>query len=380
VSPTDYCASATRLGVTREERGLKPDLPALTGLRFVAATAVVFYHYRSQITDLLPAFGALEPITSAGYLGVDLFFVLSGFILTYNYLETFRRIERRAYLRFLGFRLARIYPVHLFTILFLALPLWLAVAMGERLSHPENFTTGDLIQNLLLIHAWTRPIHVSWNYPSWSISAEWFAYLLFPIVAFFIVRLRSAAVLVISALAVFALQAWVSGAFGLGDSALVRVSGEFLMGCLLGRLFLTGWRPTWTRSWLALAGTVLIVVGLLLLPALGLDRGWVVVLFGPTILALALGAGHGDSWLAHRPVVFIGEASYTLYMVHAIVGDTIFGLAPMSSFATEPLMLRAGVAAAALLAMLGVATAVFIAVERPTRRLVRLAVERSLRP
>jgi peptidoglycan/LPS O-acetylase OafA/YrhL len=362
----------------QEERGLKPDLPALTGLRFIAAAAVVFYHYGAQITDLLPAFGMLGPITSAGYLGVDLFFVLSGFILTYNYMESFRRIERRTYLRFLGFRLARIYPVHLFTIAFLALPLLLTVALGQPLSHPENFSIGDLIQNLLLVHAWPRPMHLSWNYPSWSISAEWFAYLLFPMVAFLIVRLRSPTVLVVGAIAAFVVQWSISASLGVADSTLLRVSGEFLTGCFFGRLFLLGWRPTWTMSRPAFASTCLIVAGLLFLPALGLDRGFAAVLFGPTIFALALGAEERGSWLARRPMVFLGNASYALYMVHAIIGDTAFGLAA-SSFTTAPLMLRASFVAAVLLVMLAVAAAIFIAFERPTRKLVRLAVERSFR-
>jgi peptidoglycan/LPS O-acetylase OafA/YrhL len=105
----------------------------------------------------------------------------------------------------------------------------------------------------------------------------------------------------------------------------------------------------------------------------------VAVLFGPTILALAIGAEDRGSWLARRPVVFLGDASYALYMVHAIIGDTAFGLAPASSFATAPLLLRASVVAAVLLAMLAAAAAIYIAIERPTRKLVRLTVERSLR-
>jgi peptidoglycan/LPS O-acetylase OafA/YrhL len=357
----------------------RPDLPALTGLRFLAAAAVVLFHYRSQISELLPPFGALEPITAAGYLGVDLFFVLSGFILTYNYLDWFRRLEPRAYLRFLGFRFARIYPIHLFTIGFLALPVFVAIALGEPLSHPESFSVEELLRNLLLIQGWTRPTQLSWNYPSWSISAEWFAYLLFPLVAFCIARLRSPALLVVSAFAAIALQRWISAAFGLGDSALVRISGEFLMGCLIGQLVLIGWRPRWRWQSLSFLCAILIVAGVVFLPAVGLDRNWVILLFGPCLLALALGAGHGDSWLGNRPMVFLGDASYALYMIHALVGDTAFGLAPASSLATAPLVLRAGVVSVVLLAMLGTAAFTFLVLERPSRRYLRLWVQRRLR-
>ncbi len=325
------------------------------------------------MTELVPAFAVLEPIAAAGYLGVDLFFVLSGFILTYNYLDWFQRLERRAYLRFLGFRFARIYPVHLFTIGFLALLLVLAIALGESLSHPENFSVEDLVRNLLLIHAWTTATLLNWNYPSWSISAEWFAYLLFPVVAFVIVRLRSPSVLLVSAFAAVALQLSLGSAFGF-DFPLLRISGEFLMGCLVGRLFLLGWRAPGSWQILSLVCAVLIAAGAAVLPALGLDRNWVVLLFGPSILALA----HGDGWLGNRPMVVLGDASYALYMVHAIVGDTMLGLAPPSSFVSASLAVRASFLGIVLFTMIGIALVVLLVIERPSRRLIRRAVERGL--
>ena len=58
---------------------------ALTGLRAVAAVWVVLFHYRGDVLTLLPAARPLEPLMASGYLGVDVFFVLSGFVLAYNY-------------------------------------------------------------------------------------------------------------------------------------------------------------------------------------------------------------------------------------------------------------------------------------------------------
>src|SRR5512135_599191 len=90
------------------------DIPSLTGLRAFAAWWVVFFH----CSFLLPA--ALPKVywfARLGYLGVDLFFVLSGFIISYNYWDKLASFSVKAYREFLWLRLARLYPVHLFTLL-----------------------------------------------------------------------------------------------------------------------------------------------------------------------------------------------------------------------------------------------------------------------
>jgi peptidoglycan/LPS O-acetylase OafA/YrhL len=331
----------------------RSDIPSLTGLRFVAAAAVVIHHYRQEITELVPAFGFLEPVTAPGNLGVDLFFVLSGFILTYNYLHWFRRLELRPYLRFLGLRLARIYPVHIFTLCLLTIPVIAISALGEPLPHPESYSAVEFLRNVLLINGWTPITVYSWNYVSWSISAEWFAYLLFPLLAFGIVRLQSPILLISSAFGIIAFKVWVIGAFGLGDYALVQIAGDFLMGCFLGQLFLMGWRPAWRWHRLSALCGILIVAIVVGFPVIGLDYNWVVVLFGPLILALALGS-QSHSWLATRPMIFLGDASYALYMIHAIIGQILFGLVS-GPVATAPLAARIAAVVMVLLTIVGCA-------------------------
>jgi peptidoglycan/LPS O-acetylase OafA/YrhL len=355
----------------------RPDLPSLTGLRFVAAAAVVVHHYRQEITALVPAFGFLEPVTGPGNLGVDLFFVLSGFILSYNYLHWFERFELRAYLRFLGFRLARIYPVHVFALGLLVVPVVTMNVLGEPLDHPEAFSAFEFLRSVLLINGWTPITNYSWNYVSWSVSAEWFAYLLFPLLAFGIVRLRSPILLISSAFGIIAFKVWVIGAFSLGDFALLQIAGDFLMGCFLGRLLLIGWRPAWRWHRLSALCGVLVVAIVVSFPLFGLDYNWVVVLFGPLILALALGTPQKASWLATRPMVFLGDASYALYMIHAIVGQIAFRVVS-GPIATAPEAVRVAVVVMVLLAIVGCAVVVFVMLERPSRGFLRRAVERGL--
>ncbi|MGB2665793.1 MAG: acyltransferase family protein, partial [Candidatus Acidiferrum sp.] len=85
-------------------------LNRLTGIRAVAAIFVVFFHFGDSFAALFPAFGVLRPIYKSGDMGVDLFFMLSGFVLSLNYLDGFRTISRGSYRKFLRARLARIYP------------------------------------------------------------------------------------------------------------------------------------------------------------------------------------------------------------------------------------------------------------------------------
>jgi peptidoglycan/LPS O-acetylase OafA/YrhL len=94
------------------------EIKALTGLRIVAALWVVLFHFRPLLWQAAPDFAsALAPILDCGAQGVDLFFILSGFVLTWNYMDKLGRSwSARATLRFLWLRLARVWPVYLVTL------------------------------------------------------------------------------------------------------------------------------------------------------------------------------------------------------------------------------------------------------------------------
>ena len=148
------------------------DLKPLTALRFFAAAWVVAFDYWPRLTPHVPV------MLRRGHLGVEVFFVLSGFILSHVY---GRKVGEGGF-RYGGFlwaRLARIYPVHLTTLAGLGL-LVAAARMGGAQEGEGVVRLGALPAELTLTHAWGFAPIGGWNHPSWSLSAEWFAYLSFP--------------------------------------------------------------------------------------------------------------------------------------------------------------------------------------------------------
>ena len=161
-------------------------LSAHTGLWAVAAAFVMLYHFTLSAG---PAWHGVNLAFRHGNLGVDLFFVLSGFIIQHVYGRKLSgRLSAASYLTFLRYRIARIYPIHLATML-LALGLSL---LSSRLAHGAgwrpDFTVAGTLCSLVLVHGWFNA--VAPNQVSWSVSAEWFAYLCYPALVVCLARAR----------------------------------------------------------------------------------------------------------------------------------------------------------------------------------------------
>jgi len=282
-----------------------PELPALTSLRGIAALVVVLFH--SSFLAFNYAGGGPPWIWRRGYLAVDLFFLLSGFILTHVY---GRRVAGKKSWntigRFFWARFCRIYPASLFT----AAIFVLQYATG-RLPFPSGVSfKAQLIATLLLMQVpWLDEVVI--NGPSWSISAECYAYLLFPFVVPTICRLRARTaatigVTVLIAIAISGSQTQVFGWAALGRALPEFAVGVFAYRCYSERLF---WN-VWERD-IALIAIVLMLILSWLVDA---PDGAIVILLLALLLASVCNSGRMAGILNARPLRWLGEVSYSVYI------------------------------------------------------------------
>jgi peptidoglycan/LPS O-acetylase OafA/YrhL len=288
------------------------NIKPLTALRFFAAFWVVLFHYWPKL-DV-----AFTPAVAAkGYLGVEAFFVLSGFILCHVYLHGFGE-GRFRYSDFLWNRLARVYPLHLATLAGIGAMALTAEFVGIAID-PNILSWKSLPANLLLIHAWGFAPVAGWNHASWSISAEWFAYLTFPGFAFAAWNLRARPVVaVLGALAIIAglypaFQALAG--FPLTDATIqwgaLRIVPCFAYGCALHAL----WRSDRFPNRLTGYGAALLGMATLVAVQFGAPDAVIVMLLGGVIFMLASLAKTGFDFAGQSVFVYLGEISYSTYMI-----------------------------------------------------------------
>jgi peptidoglycan/LPS O-acetylase OafA/YrhL len=339
-----------------------PALNRMTGIRGLAAILIVFVHYFYSFGYLLSPVRHLKLIYQIGAMGVDVFFILSGFILSLNYLERLRDLSWKSYRGFLRARFARIYPVHLFTLLVLT-AVALAAAHSGKAMNPAHYTFRQWLENVLLVQTYPGLASKNWNYPSWSISAEWFAYLLFPLLAGWIHRRRRPALFGGIILLAYLLPVW-SGLIsevGPSDWSLLKVTAEFLAGCFLYRIYASGVncpvKPAYAFA-LVLAASILCY-------SLSPDIfSWTIPAYVVLLWSLAQ---YPEGFLGGRVAVYLGQVSYSLYMTHGIVQIILSRVLPTERFTNAPLIVRLGVLCLYLGAITLPALATYHMVEGPMR-------------
>lgn len=294
----------------------RQEIGSLTGLRGFAALWVVLFHLQFAINDWSPAAAHwIWNFAGAGYLGVDLFFVLSGFVLAYNYPGVAAGV---AYRGFLVKRLARIYPIHVTLIAVLAFIAWCLpiIDMGDL-----DFATlgfGDLVKNLTLTHAWFGDNGFSWNFVSWSISAEWAAYLAFPLVLLFATYVRRVSIAIVIIAAAYSGLHGATSQTDVYQISLVRVGIEFTCGVLVYRI--ATMRPLRDGGLICAFCALALLLGGRWLEARHKDEAmnWLPILMPLLIYALT-GSNFASKLLATDACRYLGRISYSLYMVHGIV-------------------------------------------------------------
>jgi peptidoglycan/LPS O-acetylase OafA/YrhL len=348
-----------------------PAIRALTGIRWFAALWVVLYHFQSTVKSVLPDWRYLDPISRSGYAGVDLFFVLSGFIISYNYLDRFRRWEWRKHLHFLELRLARIYPVYFTTLMIVVAQLLLAKAFHKTLNFEGNYTVKQFFANLTMINGWgVQRIVNAWNFPAWSVSAEWFAYLLFPFFALVVYRITSRYISSICAISVLGLYVF-AATHGWGGP-LIRVSCEFVCGMFLFRIYSGG---NASRLWQLLVPIAAIGAAVILIVTSGSPPGGLLVA-DCAVMVIGLSMSHGRlaQFLGSRPLVFLGEISYSLYLTHGIIFEFQKKVLRMHHFVHSGIVPRVGIVVFYGVVLFVSAAGMYLIVEKPARNWLRTRI------
>ena len=356
-------------------------LPKLTSLRFFAAFWVLGFHAlpRAGIPNRWDAFWNL------GWLGVTFFFVLSGFILTYTYGREGGHVDRR---QFWFARLARVYPLYLFALLF-AVPQFVhdvRLVSGGVDAISTQRVAGAVVSSITMVQAWFGQFVCLWNCPSWSLSDEAFFYALFPLVVPLVASRRGRTVILASTLGGMAAVTWATSSAATPEMAarvsdaslnpLVRLP-EFMLGVWLGGLFLAN-KPSWKFA--APAATVAALTAIAFAIFAGkYHTGGAPHLIAAPIFALLIfsvaASRHPDrGMLAAAPLVLLGEASYALYMLHGPLHGYMLAAFNRATPAMSYGMRFVVYAAVAIL--MGIAS--FIWLERPARRRLRAWFDRTL--
>jgi peptidoglycan/LPS O-acetylase OafA/YrhL len=295
---------------------LKGEIIDLTVCRALFAAWVFTYHidlHAHFSAYLGPAAGLIR----RGYLGVDGFFLLSGFILARVHPEFSTGFVGS--FRFWGKRLARIYPVHLAVLLLLAAIAASGLALGIVPHDPGRFSLSALLQDLLLIQGWGVANQLAWNYPSWSISTEWAGYLLFPALCFCTVRLSqipAALLLILCALILAIADHYFAHGLNLtfADS-LWRFFPEFFAGLLTAKLVPTV-APHAPSRLLAGIGFGIIICALLKGSDTSAVAGlWLLL----SSFAMQADAGRPQIFPKRNLLRFLGILSYAFYMSFATI-------------------------------------------------------------
>lgn len=364
--------------MNRDAPGAGRELIGLTAWRGVAAILVVLYHLDGLFTQIgqhLP-FGPFSALVERGYAFVDMFFILSGFVIAHVYGQR-NLLEREALGRFLTLRLGRIYPLHFFVIVLLAVLPVARYLQGVDSSFSGPRSWQSLITELLLLDSFGIHDGLTWNEVSWSISAEWISYLAAPILLLLVRHQRVSNALVAATMVML----WV-GLYWLADDSGYLGHEPFRIGWIRGVLGFTMGICTYrlaslpmVRRFSAQRGSVAVAaLGVLGAATVSPHDAFLTPFFLVLILSSIASSGREAQVLNSRPMRWLGDISYSTYMLQQIFLLGALNALSSSTMAISPLALWA-ISLAWLAGLLAVSALTYRCVEVPARDAVRARVQ-----
>jgi peptidoglycan/LPS O-acetylase OafA/YrhL len=352
-------------------------IPALTGVRFFAALMVFFSHY------VVPgSSGFLLTVQNSGYAGVTFFFILSGFILAYNYLEKFEKNPTSQIGAFYFARFSRVYPLYAFMLLYF----WLILPADK-----------SVVPHIFAIQAWYDDLFMAMGYNtvSWSISVEAFLYLMFPLIIPILTLLgitasakRLIALMIILAATAFAIAFyfWATGKGALMPAEpssahrwlyrtpLSRLI-DFTIGICAAIYYMRFWKDTqrssstWTVITLVSIAGLIVIMGseTVFYSPFSWDAAYIIpftlIIFG----VAAVQSSAVSRFLSTPSMILLGEASFAFYLIHLIM-KTMKLLRPDASM-LEALIMQAVMLTIVVCTSIGL----HLVIEKPAQNFLRSA-------
>ena len=306
-------------------------ITTLTPLRGVAALMVAIYHFDVVIANFVNQ--KFTMLIDKSYLMVDLFFIMSGFIMLYVYsLKFATTVTKTNFIKFIGARFARIYPLHFFTLLF-----WVAIFYGLHQPESPINKTSAIPTNLLLLHSFGIHNTLTWNVPSWSISAEWWAYMIFPFLVLFLNKYKRYGIITLSTISIilyfsilYFLPRDIPTVSTLPAPCDLNVTYDYgcirgIAGFIAGMLTCIAFQQKvavqfFNRDFIS----ILLILTTILLFHFGVNDLLIVVCFIPLVLTIVTNEKRVFRLLQFKPLQYLGNISYSIYLTH---GFAMFYLA-----------------------------------------------------
>lgn len=369
-APEDRSETAPAQAPPHGVGGRAPMIATLNGVRALAALWVVLDHFQVPMSKLLPVtLPVVPPIGS--YLGVELFFVLSGFIIAHNYMEKVR--SGAGCRKYLWGRVARIYPLYFVTFLVaVGLAVTVTSDFETMMGHGFPITLGNFVANIFMMQS--LPGFRAFNGPAWSVGCVIVAYLLFPVIARLVRRLSARRALV------WALATLVGGVIAVigtaGPSGMwqldyhemwLRIASEFTAGVLLWVWWSERRRSSPWWDVVAVAAAAVVVLTTYLAHRTNPASFVAMPLIALFVVACASASGPVARVLSSSVLQWGGRLSYSVILTHGLTHLGLYQVVHWEDFLGSHLVVRIGVLLALAMWILSATLLVHHGVEKPAR-------------